>query len=47
MSRRTGLKFVYEGSPWTDIEAIKSEEVGPNPVSVGVASVLFESADGS
>ena len=30
-----GLKFVYEGSPWTDIEAIKSEVWSPsNPVSV-------------
>lgn len=35
VSLTDGLKFVYEGSPWTDIEAIKSEVWSPsNPVSV-------------
>lgn len=35
VSLTEGLKFVYEGSPWTDIEAIKSEVWSPsNPVSV-------------
>lgn len=35
VSLTDGLKFVYEGSPWTDIEAIKSEIWSPsNPVSV-------------
>lgn len=35
VSLTEGLKFVYEGSPWTDIEAIKSEIWSPsNPVSV-------------
>ena len=35
VSLTDGLKFVYEGSPWTDIEVIKSEVWSPsNPVSV-------------
>lgn len=35
VSLTAGLEFVYEGSPWTDIEAIKSEVWSPsNPVSV-------------